>query len=110
MIERTIADIEERIGQAPSIPEEKRLELLQLVRVLKSEIAEIGDVHGEAAREIASHTDRSTSEATRDAPDPASLQKSLDGLSSSVAGFEESHPKLVNAVNRICVTLSSLGI
>ena len=34
----------------------------------------------------------------------------IRGLSQSVEGFEESHPKLVQAVNSICTTLSDLGI
>jgi len=110
MIQRTIKEIEERIEQARSIPEDKRAELIDLFGVLRSEIAEIGEAHGETAREIAGHTERSTSEVTRDDPDRANLQRSLEGLSSSVVGFEESHPRLVSAVNRICVTLSSLGI
>jgi len=35
---------------------------------------------------------------------------SLEGLSSSVEGFEKSHPKLVQIVNAISNTLSNLGI
>jgi hypothetical protein len=34
----------------------------------------------------------------------------LAGLSASVEGFEKSHPKLVEIVNRICTALSGLGI
>jgi hypothetical protein len=38
------------------------------------------------------------------------MELSLKGLSSSVEGFEKSHPQLVQVVNRICTTLSNLGI
>jgi hypothetical protein len=34
----------------------------------------------------------------------------LRGLQSSAEGFEKSHPKLVEIVNRISSTLSNLGI
>ena len=46
----------------------------------------------------------------REERDPALVETSLKDLSQSVAGFEESHPKLVQAVNSICTTLSNLGI
>jgi Domain of unknown function (DUF4404) len=41
---------------------------------------------------------------------PQSLEHSLLGLRSSVDGFEQSHPKLVQIVNSISNTLSNLGI
>ena len=41
---------------------------------------------------------------------PELLKLALEGLASSVEGFEESHPHLVQIVNSICNTLSNLGI
>ena len=48
--------------------------------------------------------------ARRAEPNPALVQLSLKGLSSSVQGFEGSHPRLVQLVNSLCTTLSNLGI
>ena len=110
MIHHTIAEIEERLQKAGSVPEQNKTELLQLLSTLKSEIAELSRTNVEQAQSIAGFTQVSTHEATRDEKDPKLVRLSLDGLSSSVAGFEESHPKLVEIVNRICMTLSNLGI
>jgi len=41
---------------------------------------------------------------------PELVRLSITGLSRSVEGFEKTHPKLVQAVNSICTTLSNLGI
>lgn len=110
MSEETIGQIEERIRKSTSITEERRLELLELLASLKSEVGHVAKSNRDAATSIASHADRSTVAATKDEPDEAELRASLDNLASSVQDFEESHPKLVQVVNRICVTLSSLGI
>jgi DNA repair exonuclease SbcCD ATPase subunit len=110
MIDETIDKIEERLRNAQSIPEERKAELLQLLVTLRSEVGQIAPTHSEAARTIAGHTERSTAAATEVTRDDDQLQESLDNLSASVTDFEKSHPKLVQVVNRICVTLSNLGI
>jgi hypothetical protein len=110
MIQNTIAEIEARIKQAETVPGENKSELLNLLSTLRSEIAELSRTHGDHAQSIAGFTNLSAHEAIRDEKNPELLKLSLDGLSSSVAGFEKSHPKLVEIVNRICVTLSNLGI
>ena len=110
MIEDTIANIEARISKASSVPEENKTELLNLFSTLKSEVAQLARTHEDQAQSITGFTEVSTHEATREEKNPELLKHSLDGLSSSVNGFEESHPELVQIVNRICVTLSNLGI
>ena len=110
MIDDTIAKIEARIRKANSVPEENKAELLNLFSTLKSEVAQLARTDEEQAQSITGFTEVSTHEATREEKNPELLKHSLDGLSSSVAGFEESHPKLVQIVNRICTTLSNLGI
>ena len=64
----------------------------------------------EQAQSIAGFAEVSTHEATRTEQDPELLKLSLEGLGSSVRGFEESHPRLVQIVNSISSTLSNLGI
>jgi hypothetical protein len=110
MIEHTIGKIEARIQGAEAIKEERRQELLQLLSTLKSEVADLSKTHGDEATSIAGFTQVSAHEATRAEPNPELLQLSLEGLGSSVRGFEESHPRLVQIVNSISSTLSNLGI
>ena len=110
MIDDTIAKIEARIRKANSVPEENKAELLGLFSTLKSEVAQLAQTNEEQAQSITGFTEISAHEATREEKNPELLKHSLNGLSSSVSGFEESHPKLVQIVNRICTTLSNLGI
>jgi hypothetical protein len=110
MIEDTIGKIEARIQGAEAIKEERRSELLHLLGTLKSEVAELSKTHEEQAQSIAGFAEVSTHEATRKEQNPELLKLSLEGLGSSVRGFEESHPRLVQIVNAISSTLSNLGI
>ncbi len=110
MIEDTIGKIEARIQSAETIKSERRQELLQLLGTLKAEVADLARTHQEEAQSIAGFTQVSAHEATRTDQNPELLKLSLEGLSSSVQGFEESHPRLVQIVNTISSTLSNLGI
>jgi hypothetical protein len=110
MIQKTIAEIEARIQTAGSVDERSKGELLNLLAGLKSEIAELARTDREQAQHIAGATKISAVEATREQKDPELIQSTVDELTASVAGFETSHPKLVEAVNRICVALSNIGI
>jgi hypothetical protein len=110
MIEDTIGKIEARIQGADAVKEERRQELLQLLGTLKAEVAQLSKTHDQEAQSIARLTEASTQEATRPQQDPELLKGSLEDLSSSVRGFEESHPRLVQIVNAISSTLSNLGI
>ncbi len=110
MIEDTIGKIESKIQSADAIKDERRSELLELLGTLKSEVANLSRTHGEHAQSIAAFTELSTHEATRAEQNPQLLKLSLQGMSSSVKGFEQSHPRLVQIVNAISNTLSNLGI
>jgi hypothetical protein len=110
MIEDTLQEIEARLKGSESVPEERRAELLKLLTTLKSEVAELSKTHSEQARSIAGFTNLSAHEATRADQQPELLNLSLKGLTSSVEGFESSHPQLVRIVNTISQTLSNLGI
>lgn len=110
MIEDTVSKIEAKIQSSESIKDEKKRELLQLLGTLKSEVATLSETHGEEAESIAGFTEISTHEATRAEQNPELLELSLKGLSSSVEGFEKSHPQLVQIVNAISNMLSNLGI
>ena len=86
MIEKTIGEIEAKIHGADSISDEHKRELLQLLAKLKTEIA------------------------TGQNQNLQPLKSSVEELRTSVEGFEQSHPKLVQIVNSISNTLSNLGI
>ena len=110
MIKDTISSIEAKIQSADSINADKKRELLQLLGTLKSEVSTLSRTNDEQAQSIAGFTEISAHEATRSEQNPQLLELSLKGLSSSVEGFEKSHPRLVQIVNSISQTLSNLGI
>ena len=110
MFQNTIDIIEERLRKTESITEENKSELLTLLSTLKVEIADLSKTSNEQAESITGFAEISTREATRQEKDPELIKLSIEGLRSSVHGFEASHPKLVNVVNTISSMLSNLGI
>ena len=110
MIKDTLSNIEAKIQASDSIKDDRKRELLQLLGTLKSEIAALSRTDSEQAQSIAGFTELSAHEATRAEQNPELLQLSLKGLTSSVGGFEKSHPQLVQLVNSISNMLSNLGI
>lgn len=110
MIEDTLKKIAARIEGAESIDAGRKAELLRLLDTLHGEVAALSGTHGEQAESIASFTESSAREATRAEPQPRLLELSLAGLTSSVEGFEQSHPRLVQIVNAVSSALASLGI
>jgi hypothetical protein len=109
-IRDTLERIESRISENQSLNPDQKAELQRLLATLKSEIGEVAESHADQAHSIAGFTQLSTHEAMREQRDPHLLKVSLEGLSSSVQGFESSHPRLVQIVNSIATTLSNMGI
>lgn len=109
-IEQTLGTIEARIRNSDSIREDRRGELLDLLGKLKSEVASLSQTDAEQARSIAGFAELSAHEAMRSEKNPQLLEHAVAGLSSSVKGFEESHPRLVQIVNAVSGFLSNLGI
>ncbi len=110
MIDETISKLEAKLRDAGTLNDEAREELARLLSKLKTEITELSKTHAEQAQSIVDFAQTSTHEATREEKNPELLKLSLEGLETSVEGFEKSHPALVQIVNRICTTLSNLGI
>jgi hypothetical protein len=110
MIHDRLEKIAADIRGAQNIPDEKKAELLNLLSGLKTEIEALSKTHGEDARSITGFAGVSASEATRAGKKPRLVSASLDGLTSSVEGFEVSHPRLTQLVNRLAVILSDMGI
>jgi Mg2+ and Co2+ transporter CorA len=110
MIEKTISEIEAKIGGAESISPERRRELLQMLATLKTEVAKLSKTDEEKADSIAGFAQVSAHEAMRAEQNPRLRELSLQGFRSSVQDLEQSHPRLTQDVNRISKTLSDLGI
>ncbi|MEO6035423.1 MAG: DUF4404 family protein [Verrucomicrobiota bacterium] len=110
MLKETISNIEERLQGSGSISVAQKEELLQLLSQLKREITALPAMDDDKAKSIAGFTEMSTHQATRGEKNPELLKLSLQGLSSSVEGFEKSHPDFVALVNRLATTLSNMGI
>jgi hypothetical protein len=110
MIEDTLKKMENRLAGLSALPEDRQAELTALLAELRAEISELSRTHQEQAESIARLAELSAHEATRTHRNPALQQVSLKGLSTSVDGFEASHPRLVEAVNSLCLALSNLGI
>jgi hypothetical protein len=110
MIDETIRKIENRIQRSVNMDPDRKRELLELITTLRQETVELSKQDLEQAESIASFVDLSTHEATRSQQQPALLKNAVDGLSSTVEGFEKEHPRLVEAVNRISYMLANMGI
>ncbi|HBA54020.1 DUF4404 family protein [Syntrophorhabdus aromaticivorans] len=110
MIEETITSIEGRVREAASIKDDERTELLKLLATLKSEVMELSKTHAEQAESITGFAQVSAHEATRQIKNPQLMKLSAKGLSSSVEGFETSHPALVAIANKISQILANMGI
>jgi hypothetical protein len=105
MVEETITQIEARIKKTKSLNDERKKELLDLLSTLKTEVSQLSKTDAEDAQSIIGFT-----EAIREEKNPQLFKLSLEGLSTSVKRFENSHPRLVGIVNSICNTLSNIGI
>jgi malonyl CoA-acyl carrier protein transacylase len=86
VIEKNLNELEAKIRAAEFSNAAQKNDLLQSLAQLKKQIA---------AREQQNLTP---------------LKNSVEELRSSVEGFEQSHPKLVEVVNRISSALANLGI
>ncbi len=109
MVERTIAQMEERISNSTSLDDAKKRELLDLLSKLKVQVSELSKTHPEQAENITNFTDTSLRRAMRE-KDRHLLEGSLHDLSTSVERFEGWHPILVQTVGAISLILSNMGI
>ena len=110
MIEKTITEIEAKIGAAEAVDPERRRELLQLLATLKTEVAVLSKSNQEQADSIAEFARVSAHEALRTEQNPQLREISLLGLRSSVEDLEKTHPHLTHLVNRLSQMLSDWGL
>ena len=110
MIQDRLDKIEERLKQSSTVKESEKAELLSLLTTLRAEIAGLSHTHHEQAESIAGFAELSAREATRSEKSSDLFNISINGLTSSVQGFEVSHPRLVGMINTFCEMLAKLGI
>jgi Domain of unknown function (DUF4404) len=109
MIPGTMKKIKTKI-EGTKIKHQTKTELLGLLSTLETEISKLSKTDAEHAESITGFIERSTHEATRRKKNPDLLKLSLKGLSTSVKGFEASHPALVASISSICTLLANIGI
>jgi hypothetical protein len=110
MIQDRLNKIEEGLKQSKEIKESDKIELLNLVANLRTEIADLSNTHSKHAESITWFAELSANEATRREKNPELLNISIQSLTSSIQGLEISHPRLVGIINRFCIMLYNLGI
>ena len=103
---QTIDEIETRIAGSPNLSDENREALLQLLKVLRTEVTDLSATSVEDARNITTQAEA----ATRPEQNQDVVQSAIDSLSSTVEKFEGSHPRLTQTVTDICRILARMGI
>ncbi len=109
MLEDTIAQLQAELDGADVGPE-KKAELQRLLSSLRAEVGQLARTDADQAKSIATFAQLSAHEATRSRPRRELLELSLAGLRKSVREFEQTHPRLVEAVGSLATSLSNLGV
>ncbi len=104
MIHDTLTKLETKLAAAQQLDESTRGEVERLMKTLHAEIDVLARTHTTGAGQITEKVVRV------EAAEAHELQEALQSLSVEVTGFEQSHPKLTQLVNRISTTLANLGI
>ncbi len=110
MIPERLAQIEATLRHSPNIPEATRQELLELVAGLKAEVTPLAATHSDNADQITGSADAAVQAAVHRGEQPEKAAEAAEGLTASVRDFEASHPRLVEIVDRLALTLSNMGI
>ena len=109
MIRQTLSQMRKQIDESDSIQPASKKKLLALLSDLQSEIQGLSETDRDHAENIIGFAQASTHEAIHKSG-KTEPQSSVDRLAESVAGFEETHPRLVETVNSICLALSNLNL
>ncbi len=110
MIRETLQQVQAKIENSDSLKSESKMELLNLLSALQTEIENLSKTDVDHAESIVSLAQVSAHESTRKEKNPRLHKLSLEALAASVEGFDASHPRLVQLINSICTSLSNLGI
>ncbi len=110
MIDEHFAQIRESLEGVEKLSAAEKLRLLELLGELRAEVDALARSRDRDAMDVSLLAAASAREAVRIPRRPEVLGETLQGLVASVEGLENTHPRLVAAVNRIALTLSGMGI
>ncbi|MFW5807835.1 MAG: DUF4404 family protein [Spirochaetota bacterium] len=110
MYQKTLSRLESKIKSTESLDDAQKDELLTILAKLDDEVEELSQTDTDSATSIANFAQSGTHEASRKRTNRDLLETSISGLQKSIEGFEASHPRLTQAVNRLTVFLSNMGI
>jgi len=110
MISERLAKLESMLRENSNLSEASRQELLDLVSGLRAEVAPLADTHAESATQITGSAEAAVHASLRRDQEPQQATVAVEGLAASVREFEASHPRLVEIVDQLTVTLSNMGI
>jgi hypothetical protein len=110
MISERLAKLESMLRDNPNLSEASRRELLDLVTGLRAEVTPLEDTHAESASQIAGSAEAAVQASMKRDEQPEQATVAVEGLAASVREFEASHPRLVEIVDQLTVTLSNMGI
>lgn len=110
MYEKTLSQLKSKISSADTLDKAQKDELLTILTKLDNEVEALSKEDDETATTIANFAQTSTHEAARTVRNNDLVDVSLTGLKKSIEGFEASHPALTEAVNKLSVFLSNMGI
>jgi hypothetical protein len=110
MISERLAKLESMLRGNPNLSEPSRQELLELVAGLRAEVTPLEDTHAESASQIAGSAEAAVHASINRDEQPEQATVAVEGLAASVREFEASHPRLVEIVDQLTVTLSNMGI
>lgn len=102
--------IETKISHSVHITEDNKKEYLSMLETLRNEVETLSRTEKDQAETITGFARVSAHEATREDTHKDLLDISIQGLKTSVEGFEASNPQLVAIVNSFCSLLSNIGI
>jgi hypothetical protein len=110
MISERLAKLETTLRDNDTIPEPTRQELLSLLTGLKAEVTPLLATHGDSAQAIAGSAESAVQASMKREEQPEHAAEAVEGLAASVRQFEATHPRLVEIVDQLALTLSNLGI
>jgi hypothetical protein len=110
MISERLAKLETTLQDNNTIPEPTRQELLGLLAGLKAEVTPLLATHGDSAHAITGSAESAVQASIKREEQPEHAAEAVEGLAASVRQFEATHPRLVEIVDQLALTLSNLGI
>lgn len=103
MLQDDLNKLEKLIKESKSLSAERRAELQQLARQLRSELELLEKTQRDQAQSISSYAKLAAHETLRNERDDQLHVHALEGLKTSIRRFEATHPALTRVIQQICV-------